>query len=72
MCVKALRFSNVYLMIIVFHGSCLICGCGLTHYLLFLCQLGYTEKQEERHFRGVITLEVCITFAFIICVIYSM
>lgn len=24
----------------------------------FLCQLGYTKKQEERHFRGVITLEV--------------
>ncbi|GFP81258.1 dynamin-2b [Phtheirospermum japonicum] len=25
--------------------------------LLFLLQLGYTKKQEERHFRGVITLE---------------
>lgn len=24
----------------------------------FLIQLGYTKKQEERHFRGVITLEV--------------
>lgn len=24
-------------------------------------QLGYTKKQEERHFRGVITLEVSIT-----------
>jgi hypothetical protein len=38
----------------------------------FLYQLGYTKKQEERHFRGVITLEVCITFSFILCVIYSM
>lgn len=29
--------------------------------LLISCvflQLGYTKKQEERHFRGVITLEV--------------
>lgn len=32
----------------------------------FLYQLGYTKKQEERHFRGVITLEVCIAFAFYI------
>ena len=58
------------LLIIVFHGSCLICGCGFIHYLLFLCQLGYTKKQEERHFRGVITLEVCITFAFIMCYLF--
>lgn len=27
-------------------------------------QLGYTKKQEERHFRGVITLEVNISGAF--------
>lgn len=27
-------------------------------YGLFVLQLGYTKKQEERHFRGVITLEV--------------
>ena len=26
--------------------------------LHFVLQLGYTKKQEERHFRGVITLEV--------------
>lgn len=25
----------------------------------FGSQLGYTKKQEERNFRGVITLEVC-------------
>lgn len=25
----------------------------------FFFQFGYTKKQEERHFRGVITLEVC-------------
>ncbi|KAK6115497.1 hypothetical protein DH2020_007766 [Rehmannia glutinosa] len=30
---------------------------GLEINLLFLLQLGYTKKQEERHFRGVITLE---------------
>lgn len=27
--------------------------------MLFFFQFGYTKKQEERHFRGVITLEVC-------------
>jgi hypothetical protein len=29
---------------------------------IFPVQLGYTKKQEERHFRGVIVLEVCLTF----------
>ncbi|XP_020537374.2 dynamin-2B [Jatropha curcas] len=28
-------------------------------YLFLFPQLGYTKKQEERHFRGVITLEEC-------------
>lgn len=29
------------------------------------CQLGYTKKQEERHFRGVISLEVWISCWFL-------
>ncbi|KAG9145888.1 hypothetical protein Leryth_019561, partial [Lithospermum erythrorhizon] len=28
-------------------------------HIKFILQLGYTKKQEERHFRGVITLEDC-------------
>lgn len=54
------------LLVIVLHGTCLICGVGCIHCVFFLYQLGYTKKQEERHFRGVITLEVCIAFAFYI------
>ena len=34
-------------------------------------QLGYTKKQEERHFRGVINLEVIIFFPVILLAIWS-
>ena len=30
-------------------------------------QLAYTKRQEERHFRGVIILEVCAITAIILC-----
>lgn len=44
-------------------------GGWLTFYFY---QLGYTKKQEERHFRGVITLEVCAqTLSLNLHVIYS-
>ncbi|CAI0555923.1 unnamed protein product [Linum tenue] len=33
--------------------------CFHWHYILLFLFLGYTKKQEERHFRGVITLEEC-------------
>jgi hypothetical protein len=35
--------------------------CRIYFDLSFILQLGYTKKQEERHFRGVITLEVRTT-----------
>ena len=57
---------SLYFMVLIWST-----WCDCIHHVFFLYQLGYTKKQEERHFRGVITLEVCIIFAFIFCVIYS-
>ena len=34
-------------------------------------QLGYTKKQEERHFRGVINLEVIFFFSVVLLAIWS-
>lgn len=59
----------------LFVGPCVICWllitlllkhlrfCEFRRVSLFL-QLGYTKKQEERNFRGVITLEVCAGYLF--------
>lgn len=44
----------------------MIVNCRIYFDLSFILQLGYTKKQEERHFRGVITLEVRITVDIVI------